>query len=347
MAIVLVEGYDAYNGTSSATPGSLASSWYNIGSGFSLVSGRYGGQAVRCAQTISVTANMRKGLPTSLTQGAVGFAIRPIFQSSGVWVQVGLWDSTNRGLSLRINQDLSISIGLNGGSNTDYNLATVFATTPAATLTLNTWSYIELEFTVSNTTGSYNLYVNGGLASSGTNLDTLSTSSYTVLCLGGTFAGTSTTYEFDDVYVTDTATRLGEQRVETLYPNADTAQKQWTASTGSDNYAMIDETTMNTTDYVYTSTLNNYDLYDFGNLSTTPTSISAVTVSALAQKDNVGTRAIATPIKSSSTTSDGGNIYLAGGWSVSSRILETDPNTSTAWTASGVNNLQAGVKVTI
>jgi hypothetical protein len=54
-----------------------------------------------------------------------------------------------------------------------------------------------------------------------------------------------TTPTIDDVYITNTSTRLGESRVVVLYPNADTADADWTRSTGVDHYATVDETTVN------------------------------------------------------------------------------------------------------
>jgi hypothetical protein len=120
-----------------------------------------------------------------------------------------------------------------------------------------------------------------------------------------------------------------------------------TKESGSNNYGTVDETLMNNTDYVYSNTVGNYDLYDFGNLSSTPNTISAVQVGVLAQKDNVGTRAVAPVLKSGSTTVDGANTYLAGGFTVTEQLYNTDPNTGGAWSAGSVNALQAGVKVTI
>lgn len=345
MAVILVEGFDAYNGVSTATAGSLASGWYNI-SAAAMTTGRFGGQAVRLTGIGNNTPNARRRLTSNITQGCIGVAVRPTTMSTSGFINLGVFDSSSTGLAVRFNSDGSLAVGT---TNDQYSMNVTFSTTAAGLLTLNNWSYIELEFTVSNTTGSFTLYVNGASVASGTNLDTLITSSsYSLVALGFQIPSLNGgIFDYDDLYITDTNTRLGEQRIETLYPSADTAQKQWTPSTGSNNYGTVDETIMNTTDFVSTNVLNNLDLYDFTNLSSTPNAISAVAVSALAQKDNVGTRAIAMPVKSGSTTSDGANNYLAGGYILSNRILETDPNTAGAWTSSAVNALQAGVKVTI
>ena len=90
----------------------------------------------------------------------------------------------------------------------------------------------------------------------------------------------------DDVYVTNTSTRLGESRVAVLYPSADTAHADWTPSTGTDHYALVDETTVNSdTDYVASGTVGDLDLYEVGDLPFTPESIHAVQVTTCARKE--------------------------------------------------------------
>jgi hypothetical protein len=110
---------------------------------------------------------------------------------------------------------------------------------------------------------------------------------------------------------------------------------------------MIDDATLNDTDFVTSSTVNQYDLYDFGNLSSIANTVSAIGVNMFAKRSDAAARAICSTLKSGSATTDGANAYLAVDHTLISQIFETDPNTSTAWTAAGVNALQAGVKVKI
>ena len=352
MAVVLVEGFDAYNGITGNAGSPSAGGWV-LGSPTytALAAGRFGGQAFSKGSSTVASAWLYKVFG-SITQGCLGFALKVTTYTtatSGCLVYLTT-DNLSSQLALRVGTSGEISIGRASGTVSD-GLGTVLGTTASNLVTLNTWCYIEMEFVISDSVGSINLYVNGTNVLSLSNVDTKANatlSTVNTLYLGDTSSTSGRgVCLYDDIYVTDTPTRLGEQRIETLYPSADTAQLQWTPSTGSNNYGTVDETLMSNTDYVSAGTVSNYDLYDFTNLSSTPTSISAITINALAQKDNAGTRAIALPVKSSSTTSDGANNYLAAGWTVLNRIIETDPNTSTAWTASSVNALQAGIKVTI
>lgn len=340
MAVVFVEGFDAY------TVGSLPNFYDFVGGSLTLVSGRFGGQAVRILSSNSSNGWLRKSLSTSLTQGTIGFAIKfttlPTDTSN---LHHAFTDINDDGIGLQYLSNGAIRLI---STNNAYTSLGIYATTAIDIIKLNVWHYIELEFTIANSGGVLNLYVDGQLVSSGTYDTLITTSSINVMHFGPYLAAAGIgVFLLDDIYIANTSTRLGEQKIETLRPSADTAQKQWTPSTGTDNYALVDETLMNNTDFISTNVVNNLDLYDFDNLSSTPTSISAVAVSALAQKDNVGTRAIAITTKSGSTTSDGANNYLGIGYTLNTRLLETDPNTAGAWTAAGVNALQAGIKVTI
>lgn len=346
MAVVLVEGFDAYNGVSSAVDGNIRSGiWQTLGTSVSLTAGRFGGQAVQTGPASGSGNLLLGGLPIGLTQGTLGFAMKfTTMPTDSGYIHLALTDINQDGIVIQVLNNGSLRLT---STTTASSPTTIYATTATNIINNNTWHYIELEFTIANSGGVLNLYVDGVLVSSGT-YDTLITSTtVSSLYLGPTNSLNIGVYLIDDLYITNTPSRLGEQRVETLYPSADTAQKQWAASTGSDNYAMIDETLMSSTDYVVSNTIGNSDLYDFGNLSSAANTISAVTVNSLAQKDNVGTRAITLPVKSGGSTTDGANTYLSGGYILASRILETDPNTGGAWSTGSVNALQAGVKVTI
>jgi hypothetical protein len=81
------------------------------------------------------------------------------------------------------------------------------------------------------------------------------------------YGNSSATYLFDDLYVIDTATRLGERKITVLTPTADVA-KAFTPSTGTDNYACLDEAVPDTTDYVTASAPGATDTYELSDLVT-------------------------------------------------------------------------------
>lgn len=97
------------------------------------------------------------------------------------------------------------------------------------------------------------------------------------------------------------------------------------------------------TSYVYSSTVGQNDLYNIGSITTTPVNILGVVTRGYFQKSDAGTRNCTVQVKSGSTTVQGTSTALpAGSWQWISRTDLTDPATSAAWTATGVNNLQIG-----
>jgi hypothetical protein len=147
----------------------------------------------------------------------------------------------------------------------------------------------------------------------------------------------------DDVYVTNIATRLGESRVLVLYPTADTADADWTPSTGVDHYATVDEATVNgDAGYIASGTVGDLDLYDVSDLGVMPDSIQAVQVTLCARKDDAASREVRCKVKSGAATADGAAHALTASYVYYRDVFETDPDTSAAWTAGGVNAVQIG-----
>ena len=96
---------------------------------------------------------------------------------------------------------------------------------------------------------------------------------------------------------------------------------------------------------VTSSTVGAEDRYSFGSLSSTPSNIAGVKVSALLRKTDSGARTVTVQLKSGSTEVAGSSQSPAASYSYFSAYQDTDPNTSAAWTASGVNSVTAGVKI--
>jgi hypothetical protein len=97
---------------------------------------------------------------------------------------------------------------------------------------------------------------------------------------------------------------------------------------------------------VTSSTVGAEDRYSFGSLSSTPSNIAGVKVSAMLRKTDVGARTITIQLKSGSTEVTGSSQSPAVSYAYYSSYQDTDPNTSAAWTASGVNSVTAGTKIT-
>jgi hypothetical protein len=337
MTIRLIEGFDYYPNI--AGTAGVNSAWtFDSTASVGLIAGRFGGQALAGTAGSSVTRTLTRTVPATTT-AAAGAALRMngtptvafylcAFRSSG-GIQCGVGVGTDNRVRAF-------------GSGTGTVLGA--ATDPLAT---GAWHYIEAEVTIHDTTGVAKVWVNGTLVINLANVDTKgqAQSDITQFNIFATSLGSSNSADVDDVYVTD-STRLGECRVITLYPTADTADSDWTPSTGSDNFAMVDETTVNgDTDYVAASAVGDLDFYTLGNLAAAPLSIFAVQAKICARKDDAATREIRTRIRSNGDVANGATVGLAASYTYLSDIFETDPDTALAWTAAGVNALEVGQEV--
>lgn len=346
MAVVFIEGFDLYNGVG-ANQG-LAGRWVNNTGTLFMVAGRFGGQALQGSDGLAYATAT---LPGNYGSISCGFA----FKATAIAGNLGWFASF-------LDSALAYQIGLYavvGGSNaiavyrpSSNSAGTLLGTTANNVIIPNAWHYIEIEITVSDTVGVVNLYVDSTLVLALSGVDTRGgLSTINKLRMGGTMNTSSHAYNMDDVYVTDTLAKLGERMVEALRPNADTSDADWTPLSGSDRYAMVDDTTCDgSTTYNSASVVGDFDLYNLTNLSSSPTTIDGLRVFGWAQKtDAVGGRAICIPVKSGATQQDGSNFTLASAaWAYHDRgLFLTDPDTAAAWTTAGVNALQVGAKVTV
>lgn len=99
--------------------------------------------------------------------------------------------------------------------------------------------------------------------------------------------------------------------------------------------------------YNQSSTVSQEDLFTISDLSVTPTAIYAVKVSILAQRSDAGARTGNIRVKSGGTTANGSNSGFTPPTTMNwiGSLYFVDPNTSAAWTASGINAMTAGYQV--
>lgn len=252
--------------------------------------------------------------------------------------------------------------------NTDGTLEVVRGTTTALnasgkssfSLLTNTWYYIEWKVTIADSISANTCKVNvNGV--NWINVDAAQdlkagSNAFASNLSFNTNASTIMNIYYDDIYVLDGTGSvnndiLGDSRVETLFPNADGNYSQWDGSDGNqiNNYLLVDETNQNgDTDYVETSTVNNIDTYNFGNLSSTPTSIAGIQINTTAEKTEAGARTFANLIRISSTDYLNSNNFSLSQNSYIDflQIYEQDPSTSAAWGVTNINGAEYGYKLT-
>lgn len=97
--------------------------------------------------------------------------------------------------------------------------------------------------------------------------------------------------------------------------------------------------------YLWTDTDNDVELFHLSNLISGYDANWGMAVKAIVKKLEAGDRTAALVVKSGTTTDVGSALGFSTGWTRVTRYgLEDDPDTAAAWTNSGVNGVQVGVK---
>jgi len=156
----------------------------------------------------------------------------------------------------------------------------------------------------------------------------------------------------DDVVLLDQTTGLGStastvlagpMKVEAaLVPTGDSTAN-WTHSTGSSNFGVVDELPWSASDYVSTTAFGTRDIYNMTDRSATNI-IRAVQAAVMAENPDAGTANLKVGIKSSSSESQSAAAALTSTAAYLYQICETDPATSSTWTNAGLNAAQLTIE---
>jgi hypothetical protein len=305
-------------------------------------SGRFGSGSFLRLGAGSPAGGVLKTLPGNFQTLIIGFAFRASAAPTGASFLMQMLDAGTNQIILQLNSDSTFSF-VRGATTLN---------TSAFAFSLNTWYYIEVKIKVDPSVGTVDLKIDGVNKLSGSGLNTRNTANSTANQVRiNSYNLAATNVDIDDVYVCDSGGSanndfLGDQRVECLSPGGAGNTTQLAVTGAASNYLAVNEAAEDgDTSYVATSTTGQYDTYATGDLSSTPLSIKGTMEVVVARKDDAGTHTAAAVLRSGTTD----NVATAGGLTTTftalTNIRETDPNTGVAWTASGVNAAEIGVKM--
>ncbi len=239
MSIVFIEGFDYYAGVANVA----ASNWtINSTSGATLPAGRFAGQAFRhSGNSQRLTSRNIPGTNT-LTLG-VAIRFEDPTNVSGNHPFIAFMTAA-AGAQFRIGLNTAGQVFIQLGTST------ILATSAEAgpVFAAGVWYYLEVEAFVHDTTGFVRVYRDGNLLVEAENADTKGQAGTDLVEMirfignngGGTGDGPNIV-SIDDIYVLDDSTRLGQCRVSTLLPNADTADADWTPLGAGSHFAEVDD----------------------------------------------------------------------------------------------------------
>lgn len=262
MALVFIDSFDHYL-TADRLDKWTASGDGNVSFGGSIAIGAFGrhssnGIRLHAAANTGNSGTMNKqGLTTSGNTVIIGFAFRPsalngamnLFESPQI---IGILLGGTQQMSLKLSNSGAIeAVRGTGGSATSLGPAS------AATLSMNTYVFLEMKAVIApGTGGSVEVKVNGTVFLSLTGINTAfsGTAGWNGINLGNIFSaggsgGTAINYDYDDLYVCDASGTfcndyLGDCRVDAGVPTAAGAKSEWGPSAGA-NFQCVDDATPN------------------------------------------------------------------------------------------------------
>lgn len=231
---------------------------------------------------------------------------------------------------------------------------TVYA---ASTDTLDdaTLYHIEIKYVFSATVGGISIQVNGQPFVSALTLNTsaASVSSITWGYSGSNvWTGTSAGFIMDNFYIWDSTGTInndfiGERNVYTVMPNADTATADWTLSSGTSGYDLINDVPpAGATNYLSSDTIGQESRFDLASLTNTGVTIQAIQVVAQAQKADSGAASLSIGVIESGGLTDysADQVLTQSQYLYFTHVSETNPATSTFWTPSDIAGVKVGIK---
>jgi hypothetical protein len=334
MALLFIDGFEGYGILNQAVASLMGSrGWTSVSAQTKIQLGRlygysiyYNGSVWACTAPPSLTTD-----PTLIS----GFSF---FSGSNLTAEIDFYSNATLGINVSFTTtNAIIKFG-----------ATTIATYPII-LQASVHYYAEVKVFCHPTSGTVEVRLNSATIASlsGINTQQAAESYNTTIRF---FMGQYTC--LDDVYICDGAGTacndfLGVCKIIGIFPNADSTILNWTPSTGTTHYALVDENPANTTDYVSSSTQGQIDLYSYPSLFSP---YGSGTILGLQISTSVllsaGTSIILESLIVSNGVYDVGSDFQVTSASVvdQKHISMTDPNTGSQWTLANLAAAQIGIK---
>jgi hypothetical protein len=334
MGLIFCDGFDSYG-----LAGDLGKKWQTVQSPWQWVAGagRFGGG---CARAISTGGGKLVSTVGSVPTNANCFCFwlkvsaPPAAQSTIIAPVDGTGTVNGEYLAINTNGNIAMYVPFQGGAGT---IAPMF-------IADNVWHWIEWE-TVG--AGSRLLYIDNIQQISTSDAHGATTFSVAVLSIAGI------TITIDDLIAFDNSTGvptvanfpLGSRQITTLRPVSDGAVNFATLSAGTTHFNLVNEVNPDgDTSYCEDGASGHQDLFNMSALGFTPAGITTIMANAYMETGVPGTINNQMVCKSGATTTPSSSLVTSNVYSTRQASFPQDPNTSAAWTPSGLAAAQFGYK---
>lgn len=334
------DGFDLYPGMNTAGYG-LGTSW-PIGStaNMSLAPGRFGGQCVSRTINLAGVTYLARVIPyTTQAVAGVAYHVRGSYESA---VRILQFRASNGSAQISLRMSATGTLYVQRGSTT-------IAETALPVMSTNSWHYLEMAVTISDTAGTVQVWLNdfevpelslSNISTKGAAIDGIS---QFAMGMGADRGG-----YLDDCYCeVDGIERMGEGRIFTLVPNGNVTA-DFIPSTAIDNYQSVNQVPASATLYNSSKVVGESDSFTITGMDFDPAKIYGIQISALASKGDAAARAIRQTLKSGTTTEEGSDFVLTFQSNIfTQEYFPVDPDTLATWTRGGVESVEIGYKVSI
>jgi len=345
MALLLIEGFDAYSTVTDAYyPGAVA--------GFTIETTIT--NSGRASLHLNASNTLSMAIPFGGTSNEIYFGFAFYFTSlpSSLSQLVTMCGDHYEYFDLMIDTDGTLSFR-----------SYITARSPDSgvnVLAVDTWYYIEVKVVKSNSisAGDVSLRVDG------VEWIELDAASDTLYSLEPAYTNsllfwpqTGKDLYFDDIYICDETgaknnTFLGPVKVATIYPNGNGNSSQFTGSDADsvDNYLHVDDATGQDDDssYVESDTINHVDLYTLEDLPGTTGTIHGVDFVSVVKNDVEGggnSRQGAPVVRVNGTDYQGDTFNVGSPFTHKHHILEDNPDDAADWERADIDATEFGIKV--
>lgn len=154
--------------------------------------------------------------------------------------------------------------------------------------------------------------------------------------------------QYDDFYVRQGPTRLGEIKIESIIPDGTISNTlPVLVGAASAHLAVSENPVDGDASYVSGDTAGQGVRYSMGNLTNVPDAIRAVQVRAYARKDETAYRSIKNAVLVAGTTAKGQEQVLGTGFKFFRDIFPVNPATGQAWTKAAIDGFACGVDIEV
>jgi len=348
MALLWCDGFDHY-GTSTAKM--LDGVYAEVGTSASIstLNPRTGANHLRInggsGQAATFVRRVLGGAKTTVGLGAV-FYLTALPTGNNCQRIFGYADATNAtqlGIVIQSTGTIEAWRGVPGSG-------TSLGATSSPVVVASAYQHIEAVVLFSQTVGTVEVRVNGVTVLSVSGVDTCNTAltECSQVYIGGAANGTQTdkTHYIDDLFCYDNTssynnTFIGDRRVLTLFPDANTATADWTAVGAATGYECIDEASPDDdTTYITAATVGLVSQFGLQNLPGGISVINAVVMVERARKTEAGTANTQVSVVSGASTTAGADKALTEIYTYRQDVFQIDPASAAPFTPSEVDALQ-------